>query len=272
MSPVPRNRGQALDGAVVENPGMTQGGTGDLVRQLAMLADLHAAGALDGDEFALAKQRLLSGGGAGGRVPDTAMTSAGMQQVAAVPSAVPHAARPFDPDTPVAPSERSVGVSPGAAIQQRGRVAAGVAGGGGLLTLLAFLAMPIATVPFLGSITGAGLAGQASELGSLGMLWLIPLAAGAVALLAGWRLFGSDPGSGRAASVASCLLAVLACVVYLGGLAQFGQAISDSGASGFGIDALDVIGPGFWIGLLGSVVAVLASVAAIPANEPAGGR
>lgn len=269
---MPRNRGQALDGAVVENPGMTQGGTGDLVRQLGMLADLHAAGALDGDEFALAKQRLLSGGGTGGRVPDTTMTSAGVQQVAAVPAAAPaapRAAHPFDPDAPLAPSERSAGVFAEAAVQQRGRVAAGVAGGGGLLTLLAFLAMPIATVPFLGSITGAGLAGQASEIGSVGMLWLIPLAAAGVAGLAGWQLFGSGPVP--AAAIGSCLLAVLACGVYLGGFVQLGQAISDSGGSGFGIDASDVIGSGFWIGLLGSLVAVLASVAAIPANERVGG-
>ncbi|MHA6783537.1 SHOCT domain-containing protein [Pseudonocardia saturnea] len=260
---------------MVENPGMTQGGTGDLVRQLRMLADLHAAGALDGDEFALAKQRLLSGGGAVGRVPDTTMTSADGPQVPAVPAAAPaapRAAHPFDPDAPSTPSERSAGVFAEAAVQQRGRIAAGVAGGGGLLTLLAFLAMPIATVPFLGSITGAGLAGYSSELGSLGMLWLIPLAAAVVALVAGWQLFGSGPGPRRVASVASTLLAVLACVVYLVGLVQFGEAISDSGGSGFGIDASDVIGSGFWIGLLGSVVAVVASVAAIPASEPAGGR
>ncbi|MGH3925309.1 MAG: hypothetical protein ACRDTT_21020 [Pseudonocardiaceae bacterium] len=88
--------------------------------------------------------------------------------------------------------------------QWAGRSGAVVAGGGGLVTLLAFLAMPIAMVPFFGSITGVSLAGYASEVGQLAWLWLVPpIAVAVVALAARQYSVRPPPRAGAGARSAS---------------------------------------------------------------------
>ena len=137
---------------------------------------------------------------------------------------------------------------------------------------LAFLAMPIATIPILGSITGSGLAGQASQprAGALFLLWIIPLAALLVAGLGVWQRWGADddPGMRRLASIWVVVLSVVAIIVYIVGAARLQALLSESGASRFGVTASGIIGAGFWIGLLGMIVTAGAGVVMLVALGP----
>jgi len=120
----------------------------------------------------------------------------------------------------------------------------------------------MASAPILGSITGSGLAGYASEEGALGWLWLIPIAAAALTGLGAWTRFASNlaPPSYRRASIAAIALAVLIVLVYLIVFAAVQNAISGYGGSSIGLSASNLLGAGFWFALLGAIVAAAGAV------------
>jgi hypothetical protein len=122
--------------------------------------------ALTDDEFAQAKARLLSG--------------ALVRDAAPPPVAPP----PAPSRLPAAQPSQPYRSAPSASAREEWlvRVNGGAAVAGGLLTLFAFLAMPIATVPILGSITGSGLAEQASQPG-IGLLGMVVAGAAGVLML-----------------------------------------------------------------------------------------
>lgn len=257
---------------------MTQAGTGGdaLVRQLGQLAELHSGGALDGEEFTLAKRRLLGRGETEKMVPVASAPATGTAPTPSDPARSELARSELtrsepaqsDPDAPLSASERAAGAGAEATDRrQRVQGATVVAGCGALVTIFAFFVMPMATVPLLGSLTGVGLAGYASEIESLALLWLVPLAAAAVAGISGWRLTAAGSGSDttRTASITSCGLAAIACIVYLTALGRLQSTLVESGGSSIGIEPSSIIGAGFWFGLLGALVALVASVAAIAA-------
>lgn len=135
------------------------------------------------------------------------------------------------------------------------------AAAGGALTLLAFFAMPLISVgPF--SATSANAAGASgslgSELGGLALLWLIPIAAVAVLAVAASELFtGSTTGSGR--GTAAAVLGGVAVLVYVVALLW---ALGQAGRIGASSQVFSVLGAGFWLGLIGSVVAVIGGIVA----------
>jgi len=194
-----------------------------LIGRLRELPALHAAGSLSAEEFADAKARLL--GAAGPGYPAGAVGH-------------PAAGHP----------------APGL----RPRAAAIVAMLGGGIALLAFVAMPMASVPILGSITGVRLAGFASEEGSLVLLWLVPLAAAAVVGLGGWLQFtrAAGPAARRRGSMIVLVLAGLTTLVHIVAL-----LVVEGELSGVGLSATSLTGVGFWIALLGMMAAGIAAVA-----------
>lgn len=132
---------------------------------------------------------------------------------------------------------------------ERGGAIACIAGG--LLTLLAFLVMPLATVPFLGSMTAAETAAFSTEFGVLGLLYLVPLFAAAVVGTAGWQVF--DPGSQSRRRAGSITVLLLAGLVVLDYLVVIGALQAQ--ASEFGGSAPSLTGAGFWFALIGMFVA-----------------
>ncbi len=199
-----------------------------LIGRLRELAALHAAGSLSAEEFADAKARLLGAAGPGYPAGAVGHPAAGH----------PAAGHP----------------SPGL----RPRAAAIVAMLGGGIALLAFVAMPMASVPILGSITGVRLAGFASEEGSLVLLWLVPLAAAAVVGLGGWLQFtrAAGPAARRRGSMIVLVLAGLTTLVHIVAL-----LVVEGELSGVGLSATSLTGVGFWIALLGMMAAGIAAVA-----------
>jgi hypothetical protein len=121
-----------------------------------------------------------------------------------------------------------------------------------LLALLAFFAMPLAQVPFLGSITGADLAGLPGEVGSVRLLWLVPMAAATASGLAGWLLLGSPAAAeGRRAARTVVALAIAVLLAYLIAFTAVQNEIDRNGMSSIGLGATDLTGAGFWLTLLG---------------------
>ncbi|WP_448627600.1 hypothetical protein [Geodermatophilus sp. URMC 64] len=195
----------------------------ELSARLQALADLHVAGTLTAEEFAAAKTRVLEEAAGAGPV--------------AHPAGGPSAGRL---------------VGHGGAV---------TAGAGGVLTLLAFLAFPLGTVPFFGSITAASLAGMSSEVGELGLLWLIPLIAVAVAGTGAWLAFAAPPGEQvRRASTVVAVLAGVVVLVYVVALVAVQSELSDSGATATGMSAAGLAGAGFWFALLGMAAAAIGAV------------
>jgi len=133
---------------------------------------------------------------------------------------------------------------------------------GGAVVFLSFVALPMASAPFLGSITGSGLAKHASECEVLGWLWLILIAAIAVTGLGAWQRLAADlaPIVRRRAAIAALLCACLIVLVYVIVFAAVQNAISSNGGSLVGISASNLLGAGFWFALLGAIVAAAGAV------------
>jgi Short C-terminal domain len=283
---------------------------GELVRQLKALAELHTSGAISAQEFAAAKARLLGGLPRPPEQPVAAGSAVEHPTPAIAPASAPRGHGPvaprneplpqpgldqsYPPAVPPAatwygsaagpphatPQQFPQQPAPGAPPWQAGkgpspiRAAPVVVLACGLLTLLAFLAMPVATVPFFGSITGANLAAFSTESGSLAVLWLVPVAAVGVAGIGAWQQFAQSVPSRtrRRGSVAVLLLAGLVVLIYLIGLAAIETQISNSGAAEVGISAGSLAGAGFWITLLGMLAAGVAAVADLIGLKPTSGR
>lgn len=129
-------------------------------------------------------------------------------------------------------------------------------GAGGLLVLVAFLVMPLATAPFLGSITGAELAGLTSEQRWLGAIWLVPLAAFAVVAVAIRQLLLGGAASGRRHR-ASAILSVSSMILltYLAACVLVENEIGGSAAGASNV--VGMAGAGFWVAIVGASAGVI---------------
>jgi hypothetical protein len=206
----------------------------ELARRLQELSDLYAKGAITAEEFAAAKATVLA-------QPDRSATPSAT--VSDRPGGVTGTPRRRQP--------------PGSGLSgHSGAVTSAVAG---LVVLVAFLAMPMATVPFFGSLTGVGMAGEASEMALLGLLWLVPLAAtGIVGLAVTQILAVAAPSARRARSAAIIGLAVLVWLVYAVVLGSVQDKISEvSGIGGFrlNVSVTDFLASGVWFAVLAAGVA-----------------
>lgn len=128
---------------------------------------------------------------------------------------------------------------------------------GGVILLLAYLAMPFVTLSFLGSVSGVQLAGYASQEETLGLLWLVFPAAAAIAGIGAWQQFATSasPAARRRGSQVALGLSTTVVIIYIIVYGVAAEAIAGSGAGRFGISASSIIGGGYWIALLAAIAA-----------------
>lgn len=226
----------------------------EFVRRLKDLSELHANGVLTDEEFDAAKEKFLEG-----PVPFDLSNSdqdCSVDDHADPGSASNRSGAGWSTGRGVSFSSqaRSVGTVP----VWTGHSGAVTSGIGGLVTLMAFLAMPMATFPFVGSMTGSTVAGYSAQLGVLGFLWLVPLAAAAVIGIAAWQVVNTLL-TVQARRISLIALMVLAGVVFLDYIAVLTavQYEIDSIGSRASVSATAFTGAGFWIALIGMAASII---------------
>lgn len=132
---------------------------------------------------------------------------------------------------------------------------------GGLLAALAYWVMPVATIPLVGSVTAPALIEEASDAASLGLLRIVPVTVILTILLGFWLLLARPSGRFRpVAAVVVLLCSLLTVVAYLIPLGRIDNAITSSGAAELGIRATTFTGAGFWLAIIGAVVAAIGAI------------
>lgn len=150
------------------------------------------------------------------------------------------------------------GYSPIMAVLTANRPGGVIALVGGVLTGLAYLVLPVATVPLIGSITAPSLAGQAPDTPSLGLLPLVPVASVVTIAVGLWLALAAPKGRARVVGAGGVLVcAVLTVLAYLLPYVQVNNAINESGAASLGISATTFTGSGFWLALIGALLAAI---------------
>ncbi|MGP3965122.1 discoidin domain-containing protein [Nonomuraea sp. 3N208] len=209
----------------------------DIVSQLRRLAQLHSDGCLTDEEFALAKERLLS---QAADFADSAKAAESFDTQTTRP--LSHGGHPQEPKANTLNSSTGKGLA---------AVSFLVAG---ILTLLFFFTLPMGTLPILGSFTASDLANMPSEEATQKVLWLVP-AAGVAIAGAGLRLCGSNVTSHTRNNASTVVLAltILVVLIYVIALGYALYLLDQSGISALGYSATDLIGTGFWL-VLGAMV------------------
>jgi hypothetical protein len=117
--------------------------------------------------------------------------------------------------------------------------------------------MPLISVPILGSATGAGVAQLSSEIGTLALLWLVPLVGLAVTGIgARHSLIADVPAEQRrVGSIVVVAAAALVLLIYLVALAALESEVSQSPMARAGVSATSFTGAGFWIAMLAMIAA-----------------
>lgn len=256
----------------------------DLVHQLKTLADLRASGVITEEEFARAKARVLGSTTAGGPVPAPTPAPPPVENPSLdVPTTVvtrsgtaaeaPSAGEPpwwhaFDTHEQPKPPEPATSPSPGlpmptARPREGGSrpTAVYVLTGAGLAALLAFFAMPLAYAPLVGSLTGAQVASLSSQVGALGLLWIVPLSAVAVAGIGAWMSLAPmiPPAQRRAGLISVVIAAGVSILIYVIAFVGVQSQLAETGAARRGISATSLTGIGFWLAVLCMIVAVVAA-------------
>lgn len=132
---------------------------------------------------------------------------------------------------------------------------------GGVLIALAYWLLPLATVPLVGSVSAPTLLEEVSGT-SFGLLRLVPLTA-LLTIVAGVWLLARPAGRGRhVAELGALGCAVVTMLAYLIPLGRVDEALDSVGADSLGIGATTLTGAGFWLALIGAVVAAVG--AAVP--------
>jgi hypothetical protein len=135
---------------------------------------------------------------------------------------------------------------------------------------ISFLALPMVSVPVLGSASGTRLASLASQPGAGGFaeLWLIPIAAVVILGLAARQLL--DPplsaGGRRVTLIPLIALATATALAYVVLLIAVQELLAGSGASKFGSSAIDFAGVGFWLTLVGMIAAAISGGVELSVN------
>jgi hypothetical protein len=136
------------------------------------------------------------------------------------------------------------------------RIAAILALVGGLLTVVAFLFLALVSFQGLVSVTGAQAAAEVSSDFRVALLWLIPVGAAVAAAIGGWLLWTTPhPRIDRTGFTVVLVAAAVVALLYIGGFVYLHSQLSGLGASAF-----DVAGIGFWLGLLGVVIAIVGAI------------
>lgn len=125
--------------------------------------------------------------------------------------------------------------------------------GSGISTLLTFVALPVLTVPVVGSFTAPNLASLAHAVGLGGVRiisWMVPVA-GLALIGAGFVAWRSSTESALAAAAGSLIIATIALWTYaLGGTALQAIVSNIPESAVFGVTASITLSAGFWLVLL----------------------
>lgn len=126
---------------------------------------------------------------------------------------------------------------------------------GALLVLLAYYALPVITIPLIGSLTAPTLGGLAPEASSLILVPLVPIVAVLAAAVAVWLLATTKPAARR---IGAGVLVVAAAFVILAYAVPLLRLQSDLDSAGLttelGLSAATFTGIGFWAGLFGAAL------------------
>lgn len=134
----------------------------------------------------------------------------------------------------------------------------------GAVVLLSFLVLPMANVPFLGSISGSGVAGQSSLFGLFGLLWLVPVEALAIMGIAAVQIMmPATVGARRARSLVVIALAAGVWATYVVVLISLQAQISEI-STRLSISAF--LGAGLWLALVAAAVAAVGSLVEMTAR------
>jgi hypothetical protein len=141
-----------------------------------------------------------------------------------------------------------------------GRVSGGIILAGGILSALAYWLLPVADIPLVGSVTAPGLIDQLPDSGSFNWLRLVPWTVVLTAVAGLWLLSRSTSKGRSIVALGSLLCAVVTVIAYLMPLNKVDQALDSAGADALGIHATSLTGAGFWVALIGAVVAGVGAV------------
>lgn len=159
--------------------------------------------------------------------------------------------------------------SPPAAPSKLGPIVVAVSG---VVLLLAFVAMPLVGVGPL-SLTAVDVAGFVSQEPTLGLLWLVLVAALGLVAIGAWLAFGTaTSGARRGGAVGALVLAGLAVIVYVLVYALAADAIGGGGSRRGGPSAASLFGAGYWIALLAAIAAAVGAVIAMTTAKVPGPR
>jgi hypothetical protein len=249
---------------------------------MQQLSELRRQGAITDTEFAAAKQQLLSAGGkdSGRRAatPPSATpsplpapqppprTQAFTEDFTRWPSPVAQATtrktqrRPYHPPPRYGARTNPNGPPPPANTARKlaGHSGAVTSAAAGAVVLLAFLVLPMATVPVLGSISASGLAGESSLFGPLGLLWLVPVEALAIIGLAALQVLSSPTRQAcRARSLGIIVVAGGVWATYCGVLVSLQSRITQLSER---LSISTFFGYGLWFAIVAAAVAAVGGV------------
>jgi hypothetical protein len=153
--------------------------------------------------------------------------------------------------------------SPGSKLTGHGgALTSGIAGA---VLLLAFLVLPMATLPFVGSISGSGVAGESSLFGLFGLLWLVPVEALAIMGVATLQIVAPPvQGRGFARSLTIVFVAAGVWATYIVVLVSLQSQVSELSEE-LSISAF--LGVGLWFALVAAAVAAVGALVEMSARR-----
>lgn len=157
------------------------------------------------------------------------------------------------------------------------RAVGGTSGGvvaiiGGLTIGLAYVFLPVATIPLIGSVNASDLASAAPQATSLSLLHIVPVAALITLGIGLWLVLGKpDPRAQRGTAIALVVCAVAVAIAYLWPFARLQDELSGSGVSSdLGVTATTFTGIGFWLAIVAAIVTAAAAFVEVTGARAAG--
>jgi hypothetical protein len=140
---------------------------------------------------------------------------------------------------------------------------------GAALVLLAYYALPVVTLPFVGSLTAPTFARLAPDTPSLILVPLVPFAAAVAVGVGLWLLATAKPANRRIGVGVLVAAAAVSGLAYLIPLLRLQGELAESGLTGeLGVSAVTFTGFGFWAGLVGAVLIGAGGVLELTAARP----
>jgi len=126
---------------------------------------------------------------------------------------------------------------------------------GAALVVLAYYALPVVTLPFVGSLTAPTFAGLAPDARSLILVPLVPIAAAVAVGVSVWMLVKAAAAGRRIGVGVLVLVSALTGLAYLIPMLRLQGELAGAGLTAeLGVSAVTFTGIGFWAGLVGALL------------------